>query len=275
MTKHYPTASLALGTAMALVLAAPLYAQSGASQSAPSNQSQPAGAQQNNTGAGGGTSSGAQINVQQPPPNVTVQQPAPEVTVRQPEPKVTVQQPEPNVTVEQSKPNVTVQQSGQPNVNVERPGQADVTINQDRAGANQDATRSESASGATSSNQPTGSGVDSSTGAAAAASPFDSMRVSDVIGTDIHGAQGEEIGSIEDIVMNRNGNAKAALVDVGGFLGIGAKRVAIPMDRLSLRDDRVVATAMTKEQIEQLPEYDDAEWNQVDRGTTIGDASID
>ena len=48
----------------------------------------------------------------------------------------------------------------------------------------------------------------------------------------------------------------AASLDIGGFLGIGEKDVVLPLDSLTKGEDGL-RTAMTKEELEALPEYDD------------------
>ncbi len=58
------------------------------------------------------------------------------------------------------------------------------------------------------------------------------MMASDLIGTRVIGANNESIGDINDVIMDRNGQIKAAVVGVGGFLGIGEKDVAVPFNAL-------------------------------------------
>jgi sporulation protein YlmC with PRC-barrel domain len=58
------------------------------------------------------------------------------------------------------------------------------------------------------------------------------MMASDLIGTRVVSANNESIGDINDVIVDRNGQAVAAVVGVGGFLGIGEKDVAIPFDSL-------------------------------------------
>ena len=50
----------------------------------------------------------------------------------------------------------------------------------------------------------------------------------------------------------------AVVIDVGGFLGIGSKSVAIPLDKLTIgaRPDEGVKTAMTKDQLKALPAFE-------------------
>jgi sporulation protein YlmC with PRC-barrel domain len=58
------------------------------------------------------------------------------------------------------------------------------------------------------------------------------IMASDLIGTRVVSANNESIGDINDVIVDRNGQAVAAVVGVGGFLGIGEKDVAIPFKSL-------------------------------------------
>jgi sporulation protein YlmC with PRC-barrel domain len=58
------------------------------------------------------------------------------------------------------------------------------------------------------------------------------IMASDLIGTRVVGANNESIGDINDVIMDRNGQIMAAVVGVGGFLGIGEKDVAVPFNAL-------------------------------------------
>ena len=72
----------------------------------------------------------------------------------------------------------------------------------------------------------------------------------------IVGPAGEEIGEVEEALMTPDGTIDAVAAEVGGFLGIGESEVVIPLDRLRLDGGRLV-TAMTREELERLPEWDD------------------
>jgi sporulation protein YlmC with PRC-barrel domain len=58
------------------------------------------------------------------------------------------------------------------------------------------------------------------------------MMASDLIGTRVVSANNESIGDINDVIVDRNGQIMAAVVGVGGFLGIGEKDVAVPFKSL-------------------------------------------
>ena len=94
--------------------------------------------------------------------------------------------------------------------------------------------------------------------------PMDQILAEDLIGTTVYGANEETVGEIGDVVLSTEGEGQidAVLVDVGGFLGIGEKQVAIGMDKLTFMQDenenRYLYTNFTKEQLEAQPAYDEA-----------------
>lgn len=51
----------------------------------------------------------------------------------------------------------------------------------------------------------------------------------------------EDIGEINDVILNRDGEVQAVLVDIGGFLGIGERQVAVQMDALDFVSDSSTA----------------------------------
>ena len=73
----------------------------------------------------------------------------------------------------------------------------------------------------------------------------------------------EDIGEIEDVVLNSEGQMVGVIAEVGGWLGIGDKEVMLPLSDLkAIRDGgRVVyVTQMSEEQLEQFPSVDDDYW---------------
>ncbi|MBM1172800.1 PRC-barrel domain-containing protein [Microvirga arabica] len=61
---------------------------------------------------------------------------------------------------------------------------------------------------------------------------------SEIIGKDVLGANNEDIGEIGDVLIDRSGQVRAVVVDVGGFLGIGETHVAIPMQQVQMRSNQ-------------------------------------
>lgn len=64
------------------------------------------------------------------------------------------------------------------------------------------------------------------------------IMASKLIGTRVVSANNESIGDINDVIVDRNGQAVAAVVGVGGFLGIGEKDVAIPFGSLEFANSQ-------------------------------------
>jgi hypothetical protein len=84
------------------------------------------------------------------------------------------------------------------------------------------------------------------------------MLSSDLIGTDVVTANDEKLGDISDILFEKDGKAVAAVIDVGGFLGIGAKAVAVSFDSLTMAptdSGNKIVVAMTKEELNTAPQF--------------------
>ncbi|MBO0144055.1 PRC-barrel domain-containing protein [Agrobacterium sp. Ap1] len=76
-------------------------------------------------------------------------------------------------------------------------------------------------------------------------------------GATIYGADDHKVGKVDHI--HGTGPGSSAVIDVGGFLGIGAKPVAVPLTDLQfMRDqdgDVHAVTAWTKDQLKEMPEH--------------------
>src|SRR3954447_25297622 len=64
-------------------------------------------------------------------------------------------------------------------------------------------------------------------------------RTSKVIGLNVYNDNNESLGSISDLLTDKSGNIKAAVIGVGGFLGVGEHLVAIPWDKVKFVDQPV------------------------------------
>lgn len=92
--------------------------------------------------------------------------------------------------------------------------------------------------------------------------PTDKIRSEELVGATVYGANDQEVGEIGDIVLTENGDVDAVLVDVGGFLGVGEKPVALAMDNLQFMTDDdgniLLYTSITEEELKNQPAYDEA-----------------
>ncbi len=105
----------------------------------------------------------------------------------------------------------------------------------------------------------------------AGASSWGQHTGGDMVGQTVYGANGEEIGEVSDVVAREGGSAEA-LVGVGGFLGIGERDVAIPLNRLQMQGDRLT-TSMTKDELTNMQPYDANGYSSYDRNRRLDDGS--
>jgi sporulation protein YlmC with PRC-barrel domain len=64
-------------------------------------------------------------------------------------------------------------------------------------------------------------------------------RASKLAGLNVYNDSNENVGSINDLLMDKSGSVKAAVISVGGFLGVGARLVAVPFDKMKFVDEPV------------------------------------
>ena len=81
-------------------------------------------------------------------------------------------------------------------------------------------------------------------------------RASELAGADVEKSTGETIGSIDDLIIDRE-KVLFAILQVGGFLGIGGFLVAIPYNSLEINEDgsKIVLAQGSKEELQKLPEF--------------------
>jgi len=80
------------------------------------------------------------------------------------------------------------------------------------------------------------------------------------IGQSVYNSGDESIGKISDLIMAKTGGVDAAIIGVGGFLGIGEKWVAVPFDKIAITqvpdsDDVKLTTTETAESLQAAPEF--------------------
>lgn len=96
--------------------------------------------------------------------------------------------------------------------------------------------------------------------------PVGEIRGDDLKGTTVYGANDAKVGEIGDVVLTPDKKTDAVIVDVGGFLGIGEKEVAVGMDNLKFMTDKegnkYLYTTFTKEQLEAQAAYDKGSYAQ-------------
>jgi len=98
---------------------------------------------------------------------------------------------------------------------------------------------------------------------------FTSITTDELVGTAVYGSRDNWVGEISELALTEDGQIEAVVVDVGGFLGIGQKPVALGMEQIQLRrgegglfgDDLRAYVNATEEELESLEE-----WREEDAG---------
>ena len=82
----------------------------------------------------------------------------------------------------------------------------------------------------------------------------DQIRASKMIGSTVYDVQNRNIGKVRDLILDRDGKIAAVVVDVGAFLGMGGKSVAVKLSDLKTDNNRLTLDR-TKEQLQQMANY--------------------
>jgi hypothetical protein len=88
-----------------------------------------------------------------------------------------------------------------------------------------------------------------------------SWQAQGVLGREVRSTADENMGRIVDVIVDRSGHARAAIIDFGGFLGVGSRRIAVDWNALRFRPDSakrdVITLELTRDQVKAAPEYKD------------------
>jgi pyruvate/2-oxoglutarate dehydrogenase complex dihydrolipoamide acyltransferase (E2) component len=97
--------------------------------------------------------------------------------------------------------------------------------------------------------------------------PLQSAASSGILGKKVTGPDGKELGLIVDVVVAADGHPLAAIIDFGGFLGVGSRKIAIDWRLLRFdpgQPDWQVALRLSRAEVQAAPEYKpDAATNQM------------
>ncbi len=88
------------------------------------------------------------------------------------------------------------------------------------------------------------------------------LSASTLIGDAVVNRKGEDLGKIEDLMIDpEQGRVGYAVLSFGGFLGVGDKLFAVPMQALKLsREDKKFVLDVDKEKLKNAPGFDKDHW---------------
>jgi len=88
------------------------------------------------------------------------------------------------------------------------------------------------------------------------------MKASSLLGKKVQDTDGKKLGDIKDLVIDPvDGSISYAVLDFGGFLGIGDKYFAVPWEALQLtKDQKAIVLDVSKKDLKQAPGFDKNNW---------------
>jgi hypothetical protein len=84
-------------------------------------------------------------------------------------------------------------------------------------------------------------------------------EVEGILGRQVVSTADENMGRIVDVVVEHSGQVRAAIIDFGGFLGVGSRKIAVDWGALHFpppaQPDAKVTLELTRDQVKAAPEY--------------------
>jgi sporulation protein YlmC with PRC-barrel domain len=92
------------------------------------------------------------------------------------------------------------------------------------------------------------------------ATVLDDQDIESILGKEIYSVTNEDMGRIVDVLVDHKGQVRAAIIDFGGFLGVGTRKIAVDWRAIQFapKSDRIVL-ALTRDQVRVAPEYKQGE----------------
>jgi len=80
-----------------------------------------------------------------------------------------------------------------------------------------------------------------------------------ILGKNVHSSTGEDMGRLVDVVVDIDGRPRAAIIDFGGFLGVGSRKIAVDWSVLKFAPNdpkgNVISVTLTRDQVKAAPEF--------------------
>ena len=87
--------------------------------------------------------------------------------------------------------------------------------------------------------------------------PLPANEVHGILGEEVYGPDGRELGRLIDVLVDANGVPRAAVIDFGGFLGVGNRKIAVAWKNLHFQPTaiHVIICDLSPDEIKGAPEY--------------------
>jgi hypothetical protein len=88
-------------------------------------------------------------------------------------------------------------------------------------------------------------------------------EVEGILGRGVKSATNEDMGRVVDVLVDYAGQVRAAVIDFGGFLGVGSRKIAVDWNALHFpppgKSSEPIALELTRDQVKEAPEYRDGQ----------------
>jgi PRC-barrel domain len=83
------------------------------------------------------------------------------------------------------------------------------------------------------------------------------MPLTSILGKEVKSPKGEDLGRVVDVLADAEGHVRVAIIDFGGFLGVGTRRIAVdwPLLHFNPSGDKSLIISMTRQKLQSAPEY--------------------
>lgn len=94
------------------------------------------------------------------------------------------------------------------------------------------------------------------------------LRAATIVGADVRNSENEDLGEIQDVVMDpQSGDIAYAILSHGGFLGIAEKQIAVPWENLKVTDNAeapVFVLNVSEKVLDEAPSFERDSWAEID-----------
>ena len=95
----------------------------------------------------------------------------------------------------------------------------------------------------------------------AAVTILNNHEVQGILGREVLSSTNENMGRIVDVLVDHSGKVRAAIIDFGGFLGVGSRKIAVDWNALHFpppaQPDAKISLELSRDQVKAAPEYQD------------------
>jgi sporulation protein YlmC with PRC-barrel domain len=76
-----------------------------------------------------------------------------------------------------------------------------------------------------------------------------------ILGKPVYNDKDEKVGDVDDLIIAPDSSVSYAIIGVGGFLGLGERQVAIPVNHFKGGEGRIVLPGATKDALQAMPSF--------------------